>query len=149
MEDEDLLGELRRLLNSQRFAVVATSHNGHPYTNLVSFALTDDLRSILFTTSRKTRKFRNIMEDPRTSVLVDNRENKPSDITDAQSVAAMGMSAEVIGAKQEKIALFLDRHPYMADFANNPDFALVEVHVEKFQFVRNFQDVEFIDMNGI
>ncbi len=136
-------------MGSQRFAVVATSHNGHPYTSLVSFAFTDDLHTLLFTTSRNTMKFKNITEDARTSVLIDNRENKPSDITDAQSVSAMGMSAEVIDGRDEKLEIFLKRHPYMENFTNDPDCALMEVVVERFQFVKNFQDVEFIDINRI
>lgn len=127
MENDNVLSKVRQLLDPQGFAVVATSHNGQPYTSLESFAFTDDLRSILFTTCGRTRKFKNIMEDARISVLVENRENKPSDITDARSVAALGRETEVKVAGEERLGIFLKKNPFMIDFTDDPDFALMEV----------------------
>jgi len=53
--------QLRDLLMKQRFGVVATHSNGKPYTSLVAFAATDDLRDLIFVTSNETRKFKNII----------------------------------------------------------------------------------------
>ena len=62
---EKLLEEIRALLKSQRLAVLATSAEGHPYTSLVAFAETEDLRQVLFASHGKTRKVANIQNDPR------------------------------------------------------------------------------------
>jgi len=48
--------EVRTLLASQRFAALSTQEKDHPYMNLVAFAETSDLRTILFATTRATRK---------------------------------------------------------------------------------------------
>ena len=50
---------VRSLLASQRFAVIATQSEGQPYSNLVAFTEADNLRSLLFVTSRHTKKYSN------------------------------------------------------------------------------------------
>ncbi|UCE36940.1 MAG: pyridoxamine 5'-phosphate oxidase family protein [Thermoplasmata archaeon] len=145
MEIDKILEDIRDLFKSQRFAVVATSNGGHPYTNIVSFSYSEDLKSILFVTKRNTRKFRNISSEPRTSVLVDNRKNSPSDLAEACFVTILGKSKEVQLDKDEKIKKFLNLHPYMSDFTNEPDCAIIELVVDRFLFVRNFQDVVEIE----
>ncbi|MDQ1240153.1 MAG: hypothetical protein QG577_2339 [Thermodesulfobacteriota bacterium] len=52
--------EIRNLLASQQFAVLSTQKQDNPYLNLVAFAETSDLRTILFATMRATRKYGNI-----------------------------------------------------------------------------------------
>ena len=56
-EPEQLIKEV---LNTQYFAVLNSVGEGQPYSNLVSFAITDDLKSLVFITDRNTRKYRNI-----------------------------------------------------------------------------------------
>ena len=141
MEIENILEEIKDLFKSQRFAVVATSNGGHPYTNIVSFSYTDDLKSILFVTKRNTRKYMNINIEPRTSVLVDNRKNSPRDINEACSVTILGNSREVQFDKEQKLKRFLELHPYMLNFTKDTNCALIEVIANRFIYVRNFQDV--------
>ena len=52
---------IRQIVESQRFAVLATQFEGQPYSNLVAFAEAEDLRSLLFVTSRNTRKYSNTL----------------------------------------------------------------------------------------
>jgi len=67
---------VRRLLDGQLLAVLGTHHAGAPYTSLVAFAATEDLRSLLFATSRATRKWANLTDDARASMLIDSRTNR-------------------------------------------------------------------------
>jgi nitroimidazol reductase NimA-like FMN-containing flavoprotein (pyridoxamine 5'-phosphate oxidase superfamily) len=145
MEIDNILEEIKDLYKSQRFAVVATSNKGHPYTNIVSFSYSEDLKSIYFVTKRNTNKYRNITNEPRTSFLVDNRKNSPLDLTEACFVTILGKSQEVQLDKGEKIKNFLELHPYLRDFTKDPDCALMELTVDRFMFVRNFQDVVEIE----
>jgi general stress protein 26 len=147
MKDNQLLRDIKDLLNIQRFCVVATTFEGHPYMNLVSYANTDDLHTILFATLRNTRKYKNIILDPRTSILVDNRKNSPNDLKEAVTVTALGKSKEVDFDKEKKIGAYLNRHPYMREFISNPNCALIEVNVEKYIYVSKFQDVKVIELD--
>jgi len=64
---------LRTLLKTQPLAVMVTQQGGHPYTSLVAFAASEDLRRIVFVTSRATTKYRNLFDAPCVSLLIDSR----------------------------------------------------------------------------
>ena len=70
---------IRGLFASQPLAVLATMMSGQPYTNLVAFCETDDLKCLLFATNRSTRKYDNLVENPQIAMLIDSRANQESD----------------------------------------------------------------------
>jgi nitroimidazol reductase NimA-like FMN-containing flavoprotein (pyridoxamine 5'-phosphate oxidase superfamily) len=80
---EELQELVESVLASQRFAVIATQSEGQPYSNLVAFAEADNLRSLLFVTSRDTKKYSNTAANRRVAVLADNRTNQPADLNSA------------------------------------------------------------------
>ncbi len=53
----ELKAFLKELFTSQRLAVLATQNKGEPYGNLIAFMATDDLKHVLFATTRATRKY--------------------------------------------------------------------------------------------
>ena len=65
---------LKALLESQKLAVLATHREGQPYGSLVSFVATEDMKQILFATTRSTRKYANLTADDRVAMVIDNRE---------------------------------------------------------------------------
>jgi nitroimidazol reductase NimA-like FMN-containing flavoprotein (pyridoxamine 5'-phosphate oxidase superfamily) len=139
---------VQELLNKQRLAVLATLMSdqlGRPYSNLIAFAATDDLKEILFATTRATRKFTNLTEDPRVSLLIDNRSNQETDFGEASAVTVLGTAGEVLGPERESyLQLFLKKHPYLEEFVTAPTCALIRVKVEKFIMVTQFQEVREI-----
>ena len=90
---------LRTLLRKQPLAVLATQRGGHPYSSLVAFAASADLRRVVFVTSRATTKYRNLSEEPYVSLLIDSRTHSVEDFTIGAAVTVLGRAAE-IGDKQ-------------------------------------------------
>ncbi len=134
--------QLRELLKSQLFCVLATQDKGQPYGNLVAFMATDDLEDLVFATSRRTRKYRNIASDPRVALLADSRSNQQSDIRNAIVVTALGTAEEAEGADRERLLnLYLAKHPNLAGFVSSPDCALLRVRIDKYYMVSDFQNV--------
>ena len=134
--------KIGKLFESQRLAVLSTHRDGQPHGSLVAFAATDDLREIVFATTRATRKFGNIEKDPRVALLVDNRTNDPADLRDAMAVTAVGEATEAGLAEGERLRpLYLGKHPYLVDFVRSPSCALVRVRVRSYRVVLRFQDV--------
>lgn len=86
---------LDSLLRTELFAVLATKTPEYPYTNLVAFAATEDLKKLLFVTTRSTRKYLYLITDERASLLIDNRSNSYTDLKDAMAINAMGRVREV------------------------------------------------------
>jgi nitroimidazol reductase NimA-like FMN-containing flavoprotein (pyridoxamine 5'-phosphate oxidase superfamily) len=143
MEKTSQLEEfLKDLFSSQRLAVLATQSKRQPYGNLVAFMATDDLKHLLFATTRATRKYANISENPRVAMVMDNRSNQEADFHQATAVTATGVVKEVEGSeKGTLLRLYLSGHPYLKDFVSSPTCALLKMNVETYYVVRQFQNV--------
>ena len=134
---------LRERFAKQRLAVLTTvEEGGHPYANLMAFAASDDLKTLLLVTGRATRKYANLQADPRVALMIDNRSHQPSDIHEAVAVTVLGDAEEVSGAERDRLlSTYVDRHPHLADFASSPSSALFRVDVRSYYLVRRFQEV--------
>lgn len=131
MKEKDLPGLLRDIFASQKVAVLATSAEGQPYGSLVAFAVTGDLGQLLFATARSTRKYTNLLGDPRVTLVVDNRGELRSGLSNALAVTAVGKAVELTGGtKEQAVEVFVSRHPYLADFVGSRDIALFAAEVE-------------------
>jgi len=133
---------LQELCFGQPLAVLATDAGRGPYTSLVAVAVTADLRQLYFATPRSSRKFANLAENPQVSLLLDNRSNQVTDFSAAAAVTILGTAGELTGAEREAgLALFLERHPQLREFASAPSSALFRVQVASIYLVTCFQDV--------
>ena len=122
---------LKEVVNSQYFAVLNSVGEGQPYSNLVAFAITDDLKSLVFVTDRNTRKYRNIKENANIALLIDNRTNQTSDVTQATAITVIGTAWEELDNKSNHQAILLKRHPQLEYFVfeSNTATIIVKVHV--------------------
>jgi len=143
MEKTSQLKEfLKNLFPSQKLAVLATQSKKQPYGNLVAFVATKDLKHLLFATTRGTRKYTNISENPRVAMVMDNRSNQEADFHQAAAVTATVVVKEVKGSeKGTLLRLYLSGHPYLKDFVSSPTCALLKMNVETYYVVRQFQNV--------
>ena len=133
---------LRDLMDAQRLAVLATHDTGQPHGSLVAFVVSDDLRDLVFATSRATRKFANLSKDARVALVVDNRTNQEADFQQAIAVTISGRASEVSANERAQwVKRYLQRHPCLQEFVQSPSCALVQVHVEKYNLVERFQNV--------
>jgi len=140
---------LRELFRSQLFAALATQQLTRPYSNLVAFAATDDLKSIIFTTRRATNKYSNLLSNNNVSMLFDNRTNRDSDFRNAVAVTAIGVAEEVKGNELESLrSLYLIKHHNLEKFVHSPDSALFKIKVKRYYIVRNFQQVMELKVEG-
>jgi len=134
--------QIKELFNSQMLGVLATEQNSQPHTSLVAFASSNDLKHILFATSRKTRKFSNLKENPSVAILVDSRSHRDSDFHSAIAVTAYGKAYEEKKDNSNvNLKHFLTKHPHLIDFVSKPTCALLKIKVEKYSIVSNFQNV--------
>ena len=142
MEKNELRRRLKELLTNQRLAVLSSNMNDQPYPSLIAFAHTDDLKNIFFATLRKSIKYENITNNPKISMLIDNRRNSPSDIAEALAVSVFGTASEIDCNVDQCKDVFVKKHPYLKEFIAKPDCALLRFKIEKFTVVSNFQNVD-------
>ncbi|MCC4769358.1 pyridoxamine 5'-phosphate oxidase family protein [Methanosarcina sp. DH2] len=142
LEKEECLGRLRKFFESQPLAVLATQNGTAPYLSLVAFASNERLTYILFSTTRATRKYSNLMANPEVSLLIDNRKNKIEDFRDAMAVTALGRVEPVEDFELSIMKkIYLMKHPYLEDFLHSPTTAFLKIRIEKYIVVTRFQHV--------
>ena len=140
--------QIKLLLNRQQLAVLATATADQPYTSLVAFASTDDLKRLAFATLTGTKKYANLLANPKISLLIDSRVNESSDFNQAEAVTALGVIAWELANSVQFKKLYLAKHPYLEDFIAHPDCSLLVVSVERYYYVSKFQQVETLDFSS-
>ncbi len=127
---------------SQRFAVLSTQEQGHPYLSMVAFTEAHDLRSLLFATTKDTRKYGNISAESGVALLVDNRTNEAADLCEAMALTIIGAAGEAPQSTREELdGAYLEKQPHMKEFLSSPSTALIKVEVESYILVSHFQEV--------
>ncbi len=138
----DIQKQIRDLFGSQNLAVLATQNNEQPYASLVAFAASEDLKYLYFVTPKTTRKFANLTANARVALLINSSTNQTADFHQAIAVTAVGEADEITGAEREqRLSLYLAKHPYLEEFAQSPTCALVRVTARSYYLVKNFQKV--------
>jgi heme iron utilization protein len=133
---------LRKVLGEQKLAVLATQADGRPYASLVAFAASPDLSALVFATTRSTRKYANLRDDPHVALLIDSRTDSDVDFHHAVAVTATGLVEELReGPRDEAAPLLLAKHPVLGTFIASPTCALLRLSVETYYMVTRFQSV--------
>ncbi len=141
-EEQELFLTIHNLLSEQKLGALATHSQEEPWVSLIAFAATDNLDSIYFATPKTTRKYSNLVNDPRCSLLIDNRENLASDFNNSIAVTATGIVKEVHDPENSAgLQLFLKKHPYLETFTQSPSCAFICLQVKRYNLVRRFQEV--------
>lgn len=125
---------LRRVARAARKGALATLLDGRPYASLVTLAFDHDL-SPIFLLSRLADHTRNLLADPRSSLLLDGTDGHLNPQTGPR-VTLTGRVAE--DGDDRLRQRFLARHPGAALYAGFGDFAIWKMEVERAHFVGGF-----------
>lgn len=131
------------LINQQGLGVLSTKDsNGHPYASLIAFACSSDNSELYFVTPKATRKFANLSHDGRVALLINDCVNDPSDFHQAAAVTVLGTATSVVeDEKDDILKIYLQKHPYLGQFARSPSCAVMAIRVTGFTMVQQFQNV--------
>jgi nitroimidazol reductase NimA-like FMN-containing flavoprotein (pyridoxamine 5'-phosphate oxidase superfamily) len=133
---------LKSLLASQLQTVLATQDQNQPYTSLMAFVVTEDLKRLFFATYRNTHKYRNLTANPQVALLIDNRTGHMEDHYRSVAVTATGCAREVDPKEIDNwLNLYLAKHPNLKEFVTSLECVGIEVQVEHYYLVNQFQQV--------
>lgn len=144
---QEVEGAVRQLVTDQKLAVLSTHGAAGAHASLVAFAVSKDLKRLLFATPRSTLKFSNILDEPRVALLIDSRSHREADFHEAAAVTVTGTARELDAVERAPVLpLYLGRHPHLEGFVGAPSCALIEVRVERYRLVRRFQNVMVLEV---
>ncbi len=141
--DDSLSLQIRRLVESQPFAVLCTQGAEHPYGSLVALSATEDLAAAVFATPVTTRKFQLLSQCDRVALLIDNRCQHRDNMMNVEAVTATGHAKRIEEGMDfdDWSRLLTSRHPYLAGFVQSPTVALFRIEIVRYFHVVRFQEV--------
>jgi nitroimidazol reductase NimA-like FMN-containing flavoprotein (pyridoxamine 5'-phosphate oxidase superfamily) len=142
-DDPTLPERIERLLDSQKYAVLATQGEGQPYASLIAVAVSEDLSAATFATPVTTRKYNLLVECDRVALFIDSRSEGEDDMMQIQAVTATGRAVELEqGSEWDSWSKrLIDRHPHLGAFVRSPTSALFRIDFVRFFHVTRFQEV--------
>lgn len=142
--------KLKDFDTKEYFAVLATDDAGMPYTSLISYALTPDLKTVIFATPKGTRKYANLLHSGKVSLLIDNRSRGEDRLVKTEAITIIGNARPVRKGKTwDRLAeLFLEKHPDLEKFLHAPTTALIAVEIVRCVHVSHFQALSVWDPSG-
>ena len=134
---------IRELCQGEDFAVLATQGNDQPYTSLIGFVTTPDLKYVAFATPKQTRKYFLLESNKRVAFMVDNRASQLGSINYISAVTITGKARFLTEVQEEEHwgGMLIEKHPYLTDFIKSSATAIVVVEVYRYFYVRRFQEV--------
>jgi heme iron utilization protein len=141
-----LIKEARELFLTERAATLATLQEGHPYASLVTYAPTTDQRCALLLLSRLAIHTKNLLQDPRVSLLVVESGRATEDPQTLARVCLMGQAKLVPRQDADYQALaeiFRARISSEHLFALS-DFELFLLSVQELRYVGGFGRINSI-----
>ncbi len=143
------LEQITTLFDSQMLAVLSTQSQDQPYASLVAFAADDNLEHIFFLTPSTTRKYDNLIKNPKVAILVNNSVNQADDIHNAVSVTGIGTAAVVeTSDRTQLLKLYLKKHPHLKGFSKAPTTAFICLSMTRYFMVNQFQNVVEIQVKS-
>ena len=141
----DVTERLSQMNITQRHAVLATVSDAGPYTSLVDFAMTPDMKNVVFATPKTTNKYRHIQKNKHVSLLIDTRKNTDSDYRKAETANLIGTAKPIKKGKRwdELSKILITKHPILKKFVHAPTTVLILVEVRRRLHVSRFQTISY------
>jgi nitroimidazol reductase NimA-like FMN-containing flavoprotein (pyridoxamine 5'-phosphate oxidase superfamily) len=140
---KSLEDDVRKLLEYQQFAVLATQGEGITVASLITFASSFDLKNIVFVTPRDTGKFNQIARNENISLLVDDRSLQQDSINKISALTITGKARILSNEKEilEWSELLLKKHLNLKLFLEASTSAIILIEVVQYHYVKRFQEI--------
>jgi nitroimidazol reductase NimA-like FMN-containing flavoprotein (pyridoxamine 5'-phosphate oxidase superfamily) len=135
-----------RLLQESRFLALATARDDVPHCSLMAYAASADGRAVYMLTGRGSRKYRNVQQNTRVSLLVDRREAAQARGLDAGEALTAGAELAPLSDPAEAEAMraaLLERHPDLADFVAQPGVELLKFELRWLLYLAGVSDEHY------
>jgi uncharacterized pyridoxamine 5'-phosphate oxidase family protein len=138
------------VLETSRFAVLATEGNGQPHTSLIAITPFKNFRQLIFATYRNTLKYRNLLNNSKVAVLIESRDANMKGLQKSIVLTIIGHTEEITLAENEAVhQAHLKRHPEMESFMLSSDCVLISIIAQSYQIVYGIDDIRWITANDL
>jgi nitroimidazol reductase NimA-like FMN-containing flavoprotein (pyridoxamine 5'-phosphate oxidase superfamily) len=141
-----MLDTMQALVKEKDMCVLATASNNRPHCSLMAYVADDACTEIYMVTLKDTKKYRNLQENPRVSLLIDTREeDRGSRRPQAKALTVTGLFEQIRDEnmrRQIREAL-IRRHAQLEGFANHPDAEVFSIRIHSFLLLDGLTHASF------
>jgi len=144
-----VIEKMKALVREKDSCVLATVSGGRPHCSLMSYITDPGCREIFLVTHPHTKKFRNLLENPWVSLLIDTREEgRDIALARKKALTITGLYRKIDPPREREIrAQFLSRHPQLKELVEDPEAVIVSIKVRSFQLLEGVRDACFAEQD--
>ncbi len=139
---------IKEILQTQRLCVLATSWQEEPYCSLMGYLWDQDTGEFYMVTSSESRKFRNLNQNPRVSLLLDTRTTqRPQERAYTRALTVQG-KAQLLsdpGLEEKVLQRMQEVHPQLSNLLENQRVVVVRVRPISFLLLDGVENAYFED----
>ena len=129
-----MLDKIKKILQENTLCVLCTEANGNPHCSLMTYILIDNLSILYMVSTLESRKYKNLLVNPKVSVLVDTRQNQgPSTDKKIISVTFEGVFQALKDFETQRIKTNLaTNHQELNEILKNPTCVVFGIKLRSF-----------------
>jgi len=137
---------MKALARERNICVLATDAGGKPYCSLMAYVTDESCREIYMVTHRNTQKYKNLMENPAVSLLIDSREKTPRKCVQALTVEGSFHKIEDDTERTKVKKMLLNTHPHLTDFIDQANAEIFCIKVSAFLLLNGLSEAHYIKL---
>ena len=138
MKTEEL-AIVANLIRGQRYGALGTLREGAPFVSMVAYAAEPDFGGLLLHLSRLAPHTRQILADPRASLLICERDDGREDVQTLARITLVGAATPISRDEHAQAReRYLARLPAAAPLFDFPDFWLFRLAPQEARYVGGF-----------
>jgi nitroimidazol reductase NimA-like FMN-containing flavoprotein (pyridoxamine 5'-phosphate oxidase superfamily) len=141
-----MIEQIKALAKEKSMCVLATVAGAKPYCSLMAYVADELCEEIYMVTHRKTQKYKNLLENPAVSLLIDTREKIPRSRVQALTIEGAFQRLENETKKNTVKKTLLTIHPNLKDFINHPDAELICIKINAFLLLDGLTDAHYVQV---
>ena len=138
-----MIAEMKALARQKNICVLATVADQKPYCSLMAYVTDENCEEIYMVTHRNSTKYKNMMQNPAVSLLIDTRESSPRSQAKALTVDGVFCKIENAQKCKQATAQLLQMHPHLETFMQHPEADVFCVKICSFLLLDGLQQAHF------
>jgi nitroimidazol reductase NimA-like FMN-containing flavoprotein (pyridoxamine 5'-phosphate oxidase superfamily) len=146
-----MIEEMKTLAREKDVCVLATASSDVPHCSLMAYATDEECSEFYMVTRRDTRKYRNLVENPSVSLLIDTREErKGSRLSGGRAMTVSGVFEPLKDGREAWAARqsLVKRHPELEVLLDHPNSELIRIRVHSFLLLKGLTDAQFVELRS-
>ena len=138
-----MLDKMKALAKQKDMCVLATVAGQKPYCSLMAYVTDNNCEEIYMVTHKNSTKYKNLMQNPAVSLLIDTREKSPRSAAKALTVEGIFCKIVDLEKRKQVAARLLQAHPHLDGFMQHPNADVICIKIRSFLLLDGVQQAHF------